>query len=130
MAVDINLILFIAYQLVYTILIMIKTTLISIYNLLVPYKYRSKSVRGETILVTGSGSGIGKLVSKKFAKLGAKLVLVDIDEKANEKTANEIIMSGGTATAFKCDLSKREEIYRVADEVKKMTLQISSNFTN
>lgn len=119
MAVDINLILFIAYQLVYTILIMIKTTLISIYNLLVPYKYRSKSVRGETILVTGSGSGIGKLVSKKFAKLGAKLVLVDIDEKANEKTANEIIMSGGTATAFKCDLSKREEIYRVADEVKK-----------
>ena len=118
MAVDINLILFIAYQLVYTILIMIKTTLISIYNLLVPYKYRSKSVRGETILVTGSGSGIGKLVSKKFAKLGAKLVLVDIDEKANEKTANEIIMAGGTATAFKCDLSKREEIYRVADEVK------------
>ena len=33
--------------------------------------------------------------------------------------ANEIIIDGGNAKTFTCDLSKREDIYRVADEIKK-----------
>ena len=86
---------------------------------IVPYKYRSKSIRNETVLMTGAGSGLGKSLSKKLANQGAKLVLIDIDTPANQKTAEEIIESGGQAFAYTCDLSNREEIYRVADEVKK-----------
>lgn len=98
-------------------LIMAWTTLIAIFKLIVPYQYRCKSVKGETILVTGAGSGIGRLMSKKLAKLGAKLVLIDVNSKANEETANEIMMDGGTAYTFTCDLSKREDVYRAVDEV-------------
>ena len=84
---------------------------------IVPYKYRCKSVKDEICIVTGSGSGIGKLMSKKFAKLGARLILVDINQKDNEETANEILKEGGNAQAFTVDLSSREEIYKFADEV-------------
>ena len=90
---------------------------LAIVRLIVPYKYRAKSIKGEICLVTGAGSGIGKLMAKKFAKLGARMVLIDVNERDNEKTANEILLEGGNAKAFTCDLSKREDIYRIADEV-------------
>lgn len=49
--------------------------------------------------VTGAGSGIGKLMAKKFAKLGARMILLDVNERENDKTANEILVDGGNAQA-------------------------------
>jgi len=112
-----NIYVFVVYQTLSILLLLLKTTLISIFKLIVPYKYRCKSVKGETVLITGSGSGIGKFLAKKLAKHGAKMVLVDIDEKGNQATANEILMDGGKANTFTCDLSKKEDIYRVVEEV-------------
>ncbi len=39
-----------------------------------------KAVEGEVVLITGAGSGIGRLMALKFAKLGAQLVLWDVNE--------------------------------------------------
>ena len=97
--------------------LIVSGTLTSAFNQLVTYKYRSKSVSGELALVTGSGSGIGKLIALKLAQLGAKLVLVDIDKESNEKTAGEIIAAGGYAQVFTCDLSNQSSINDVAKEV-------------
>ena len=47
-----------------------------------------KNVRGRVVLITGAGGGIGRLMSLEFAKLGAKLVVVDKDGKAAEETAS------------------------------------------
>lgn len=107
----------IALSTLYVIYLLFKSVITTIVKLVVPYQYRCKSVKGETVLVTGAGSGIGRLVSKKLAKLGAKLVLVDVNAKGNDETANEIMIDGGTAFTFTCDLSKREEIYKTANEV-------------
>jgi all-trans-retinol dehydrogenase (NAD+) len=83
----------------------------------IPYKYRAKSVANEIILVTGSGSGMGRSLSKKFAKLDAVVVLLDIDERGNAVTLKEICDAGGTAHAFQCDLTNKDEIYEVAKKV-------------
>ena len=104
-------------DLLITISLLIYSSLLCLVRLIVPYAYRCKSVKGEICLVTGAGSGIGKLMAKKFAKLGARLILVDVNEKENEKTANEILVDGGNAKAYKCDLSNREDIYKLAEEV-------------
>ncbi|EYC11711.1 hypothetical protein Y032_0050g2060 [Ancylostoma ceylanicum] len=45
-----------------------------------------KSVKGETVLITGSGSGLGRGMAIEFAKLGSKIVLWDINEKGNMET--------------------------------------------
>ena len=37
---------------------------------------------GKVAIVTGGGSGIGRATALKFAKHGAKIVLVDINEKS------------------------------------------------
>lgn len=43
--------------------------------------YNPYSLSGKTILVTGAGSGIGRATSVECSKLGARLVLVDINEQ-------------------------------------------------
>ncbi|NQV00312.1 MAG: SDR family NAD(P)-dependent oxidoreductase, partial [Parcubacteria group bacterium] len=45
----------------------------------------------QVVLITGAGRGIGEAVSKAFAKTGAKLVLVDINEEAIKELKNELV---------------------------------------
>ncbi|XP_030635519.1 epidermal retinol dehydrogenase 2 [Chanos chanos] len=81
---------------------------------------RRKSVAGETVLLTGAGSGIGRLMALEFARLGARIVLWDINEEGNKETARMIKETHGIrAHTYTCDCSSREEIYRVADKVKR-----------
>ena len=56
----------------------------------------------------------------RFADLGAKVVLWDVNKKGNEAVAEEIRMKNQQAYAYQCDLSKREDIYRVAAQVSDM----------
>ena len=42
--------------------------------------YNPYSLNGKTILVTGAGSGIGRTTSVEASRLGARLILVDINE--------------------------------------------------
>jgi all-trans-retinol dehydrogenase (NAD+) len=78
---------------------------------------KKKDVSKEVVLVTGAGSGLGKHLSLEFAKLGATLVLWDINEDGNDAVKSEIKGMGGVAHAFKVDCSKREEIFAAADKV-------------
>ena len=88
------------------------------YSLLIPA--RRKDVSKEIILITGAGSGIGRSLSQKFAKLGATVVLWDINKSANDAVAEEInSKTPNKAFSYKCDCTKREEVYRVAEQVKK-----------
>ena len=44
--------------------------------------YNPFSIEGKQILVTGAGSGIGRAVSVEASKLGAKVILLDINKEA------------------------------------------------
>lgn len=52
-------------------------------------------LKGKVAIITGSGSGMGEASAKLFAKEGAKVVVVDIVDKAGEKVVQEIKKSGG-----------------------------------
>ncbi|NXP70944.1 RDHE2 dehydrogenase, partial [Ramphastos sulfuratus] len=81
---------------------------------------RKKSVSGEIVLITGAGSGIGRLLSLKFASLGATVILWDINEEGLKETSKLVRKNGAVRVhSYVCDCSKRQDIYRVADQVKK-----------
>lgn len=48
------------------------------------------SVEGKTILITGAASGIGKATALLCAEMGAKLILLDLNEEGLNKVQNEI----------------------------------------
>ncbi|XP_040828636.1 short-chain dehydrogenase/reductase family 16C member 6-like [Ochotona curzoniae] len=79
-----------------------------------------KKVSGEIVLITGAGSGLGRLLAIHFAKLGAILVLWDINQEGNMETFRLVKETGDVKVfAYKCDCSNRQEVYRVAGQVRK-----------
>lgn len=46
---------------------------------LIPRRYRAKSIKGEVALITGGAGGIGRLIAIKLAKLGAHVIIWDIN---------------------------------------------------
>ncbi|KAK0427118.1 hypothetical protein QR680_010070 [Steinernema hermaphroditum] len=77
-----------------------------------------KSVKNDVVLITGAGSGIGRLMAVEFAKLGSKLVLWDINEKGNMETKEMVMTHTSEVYAYKVDVSSSREIASVAGRVK------------
>src|SRR5258708_7743689 len=74
----------------------------------IPRSIRSKSVEGETVLITGGGSGLGRALAIKFAKLGANIVVWDINEKGLEETVKLVEKEGvKKVRSYKCDITDR-----------------------
>lgn len=53
-------------------------------------KPKEKSVAGQVCVITGAGSGLGRLFAKEFARRRAVLVLWDINSQSNEETAEMV----------------------------------------
>lgn len=60
---------------------------------------------GRVALVTGAGAGIGEAVALGLALQGARVALLDRDEPAAASVASAVRATGGTAMAFRCDVS-------------------------
>jgi NAD(P)-dependent dehydrogenase (short-subunit alcohol dehydrogenase family) len=69
---------------------------------------------GRTIVVTGGGSGIGRVMAKRFAGEGGSLVIADLlDDKARE-VATEIESDGGRAVAVRANVTVAAEVEAMA----------------
>lgn len=65
---------------------------------------------GQTIIVTGGGSGIGRCTAHELAALGAHVVLVGRKAEKLEKTAGEIVEDGGSVSWHACDIREEEAV--------------------
>jgi 3-oxoacyl-[acyl-carrier protein] reductase len=77
--------------------------------------------KDKVVLVTGSAQGIGRTIALRFAKGGAKIALNDIEiQKENlEKVKKEIEEIGSQAKYYFADVTKYEEVERMAKEIEK-----------
>jgi NAD(P)-dependent dehydrogenase (short-subunit alcohol dehydrogenase family) len=69
----------------------------------------------QAAIVTGAGSGIGAATAMRFSEEGAKVVVVDIDGAAGEKTISLIKKNGGEGVAVNADVSKEKDAKQIAD---------------
>ena len=69
---------------------------------------------GKVALVTGGASGMGQIEALRLANQGAKVAIIDVNEKALEETAAQ----SENITPFKCDVSNLEEVKKVVADVE------------
>lgn len=73
---------------------------------------------GKKILVTGAASGIGRCVAVEASKLGAGIILVDLNEVGLQETF--ALLEGEGHDTMKCDLTSREERDNLIGHVGKL----------
>ena len=86
-----------------------------------PYSsvFRPDLFRGQTVIVTGGGSGIGRCTAHELASLGAHLVLVGRTPEKLAAVRGEIVEDGGPADTVEFDIRgrARAEDANAAEEV-------------
>ena len=68
-------------------------------------------------VITGAGSGIGRAIALGYAREGAQVVLLDMNEKGAAEAAKEIRAAGGKAESFALDVTRREDCVAVAKQI-------------
>lgn len=81
--------------------------------------YNPFSLKGKTILITGAAGGIGRATAIECAKLGASLVLTDINEEGLKTTLTELENSGQHQYIV-ANLTIDEEIDKLVGEIDKL----------
>ena len=74
------------------------------------------SLQDKVIIVTGGGTGIGKVYSQRMAESGAKVVLADIAADAADQTAADIRAKGGDCISIATDVSNEASVQALADK--------------
>lgn len=75
---------------------------------------RGTGFAGHTILITGAGSGIGRLVALGASARGARVVIWDLDDAAGTTVRDEIRARGGVAERYAVNVADREAVAEAA----------------
>ena len=73
---------------------------------------------GKVAVVTGAGGVLCSAFAKDLARAGAKVALLDLNQEAAQKFADEIVAEGGVAKAYACNVLDKDICYAVADQVE------------
>lgn len=65
---------------------------------------------GQTIVVTGGGSGLGRCTAHELAHLGANVVITGRTQEKLDAVVEEIRADGGTCSALVCDIRDEEAV--------------------
>ena len=65
---------------------------------------------GKSAVITGAGSGVGRVSALRFAEEGALVVAADIDLDRAKETVRQIESSGGTAIAIGTDVADERQV--------------------
>ena len=80
---------------------------------------------GKLVVITGATSGIGYHTARKYASMGANLLCINRNPQKSEALSREIRNEFGVSCEYKiADLSKLEDIHRVAEELSSLTVPI------
>jgi NAD(P)-dependent dehydrogenase (short-subunit alcohol dehydrogenase family) len=60
--------------------------------------------------VTGAGSGMGQAIALLFARQGARVAVIDVDEAGAHRVAERITAAGGQARAMHADVADRASV--------------------
>lgn len=88
----------------------------------------STRFEGKVAVVTGGGSGIGEACARRLAGEGAAVVVADIDAKAGERVAAELVTAGRDARHVECDVAVADDWRRLAEQLPRVDILVSNAY--
>jgi NAD(P)-dependent dehydrogenase (short-subunit alcohol dehydrogenase family) len=88
------------------------------------------SFEGKVALVTGAGAGIGLASAEAFAKVGAAVVLADIDEDAASTAAQALTAAGHKAIGVRCNVAEEAEAAAMVQKTVSTFGRLDAAFNN
>jgi meso-butanediol dehydrogenase / (S,S)-butanediol dehydrogenase / diacetyl reductase len=73
---------------------------------------------GRVTLVTGAGSGIGRVVARQFAQSGARVIATDVSLEGAEETTGEIERLGSEAVARRMDVTSEADVVATVSDLE------------
>ena len=87
-------------------------------------------LEGKIALITGSGSGIGRVTALTFAREGAIVTCADISQESGEATAAKIREAGGKADFAKADVSDDAQVQALIARIVKTHGRLDCAYNN
>ncbi len=87
-------------------------------------------LRDKVALITGAGSGIGRASALLFAREGASIVVVDVNDAAGQETVRMVEAQGGSAIGVRADVSKGAECTQMVMAAEKTYGKLNVLFNN
>ncbi|MDO5088169.1 MAG: SDR family oxidoreductase [Leptotrichiaceae bacterium] len=75
------------------------------------------NMKDKVIVITGAGGILCSMFAKALSKTGAKIALLDLNEEAVKKYAEEIKKDNGIAKGYKCNVLDKKSIEKVRKEI-------------
>ncbi|HBG81880.1 TPA: hypothetical protein DDW69_03500 [candidate division CPR2 bacterium] len=75
-------------------------------------------LKGKVVVITGASDGLGKALSLRLAKEGAKLALVSKTKEKLEKSKAEVDALGVESEYFACDISDDKQVEKTVSDIK------------
>jgi NAD(P)-dependent dehydrogenase (short-subunit alcohol dehydrogenase family) len=76
------------------------------------------SLKGRSAVITGGSRGLGEAMAKALAGAGAQIALVARDRARLERVRDDIAASGAVAEVFVGNVTREDDVARVAEEIK------------
>lgn len=85
---------------------------------------------GKTILITGGAGDIGRATAHRFAKDGAGVVLLDLNEEKMAEVAHDLATYGTPVVTCSCDVTQAQNVLQAFADAVKQVKQIDYVFNN
>jgi len=83
------------------------------------------SLNNKIAAITGAGSGIGKSIAEVFARQGAIIHVIDLNEIQAANTVKTITETGGEAFAHAVDISDQQQVRGVFEKIGKLDILVN-----
>ncbi|GJH39595.1 oxidoreductase [Capnocytophaga sp. HP1101] len=78
-----------------------------------------ENIKDKVLIITGASSGLGEATALHLAEYGAIIVAAARRKDRLDSLVSRITAAGGKALAVECDVTKKEDVERVAQETLK-----------
>jgi len=89
-----------------------------------------KRLEGKVAIITGAAAGIGRASASLFAREGAQIVAVDLDDIGIQTLIQELTAAGGEAISMRADVSKTDDVQLVVRSASERFGRVDILFNN